>query len=89
MSPKHPDNVPKYPGTVRELAGDISRMRYNTLAKFLKVLTFEVDYQSIEDRERGRVKLANALLDLGEKLEAAQQAADAAWEICKPYMKEK
>ena len=31
---KHPTNVPKYPGSLEELARDVCKMRYDAVANF-------------------------------------------------------
>ena len=83
---KHPLNVPKYDGTLEELAHDVANLRYDALESFLGHLAAEIGQQEVSDAGRGRKQLATVLGFLTSSLETAQGDAQIAWAISKPHM---
>ncbi len=86
---KHPKKIKKYDGSLDELARDIADMRYDKVAKLLYCLSNCIHKDSKKDGKAGRKKLAK-LLD--ESIERIANGADwliDAYDVCKPYMKDK
>lgn len=77
---KHGTNI-AYAGGLPKLAADLADLRYDALCEFLKLLTFELTNDSLDDGFRGRPKLAL-------ELNRAANAVSDAWAICDRYMKD-
>lgn len=84
---KHVMTVPKYSGTLKELAVDISNMRYDAVADFLGHLSDAIFLQVRQDAARSRAILADTLLDTYASLRAATMSMRSVWRICEPFMK--
>ena len=67
----------------------ITSLRYDTLSEFLENFSMKFFCDAMEDHERGRHKLGCKLSGAGYYIKKAKEEIDKAWEICKPYMKEK
>lgn len=83
---QHRETIEQYPGTLAELAGDISNLRYDALAFFLQSLHRKLEADAGADEGRGRLKLSSALHSSAEHLDEAAQAIEQAWTICAPHM---
>lgn len=83
----HTITVEKYAGSLDDLARDVTQLRYDAVAEFLGYLAKEIASDAKTDRNRGRRNLATKLEQSAHALDEAKEEMDAAWEICKPYMK--
>jgi hypothetical protein len=83
----HPDKLVNYPGTIQQLASELSNLRYDVLVEFLQCLADEMYEQYVSDSKKGRKKLANSLLDCYSDLTHTAVDVKKAWEISKPFMK--
>jgi hypothetical protein len=86
---KHPDHVEKYDGTLDDLAKDIGRMRYDSVADFLEYLAKDLQAQADYDKSKERPQLSGTMYDIVDKLLEAKKQMDKAWRICEPYMRAK
>lgn len=85
---KHPRRVIGYRGSRRRLAYNVGRMTYDEVAGFLGDLAADLSRQAKDDLElRKRKKLAGRLKATAKYLSLAQTEAQAAWQICEPFMK--
>lgn len=84
----HPTTVEGWNGSLTELAKSIAAMRYDTQAKFLALLSDELEQQSIDDRDRGRTQLAARMANVTANLDWATNDLIAAWRICEPHMRD-
>jgi hypothetical protein len=68
-----------YPGGFDKLTTDIGNLRYDTLGKFLELLSkkLEADAKADEDRER---------YQLAKQLTYSAKHIKNAWKICEPFM---
>lgn len=85
---KHPRKVKGFDGSLEELAFAVENMTYDETALFISYLAESFMERAVKDKEAGRLKLADQLLDIAEKLKVAEISTKMAWEICKPFMKE-
>lgn len=85
----HPLKVEKYDGSSEELAGDMTHLEYDSLAKLLGLVADNLATDSEADNGRGRTKLADCLAQASTNVRAAALYIKNAWEICKPYMPKK
>lgn len=83
----HPITVEKYSGSLEDLARDITQLRYDAVAKLFGSVAKNMHTDAKADRTRGREQLAMKLERIAHALDEAKEEMDAAWEICKPYMK--
>jgi hypothetical protein len=84
---KHPDHVEKYDGTLDDLAKDLGKMDYGSVAKFLEYLANDLQAQAEYDKSKGRPQLSGTMYDIVDKLLEAKKKMDKAWRICEPYMR--
>lgn len=84
---KHKKTITNYSGTMTELVEDIGDLYYDSLTDFLNLLSEKLEKDSLKDRERNRIKLANFLKSASENIKQASSTLDDAWKICKPFMK--
>tara|TARA_Y100000310_G_C20117933_1_gene550134 strand:- start:80 stop:352 length:273 start_codon:yes stop_codon:yes gene_type:complete len=84
---KHPDSVEKYDGTLKELAHDVIRMKYSSVAEFFGYCKDELVREATGDYVRGRVKLASMLEDAVNTTDILKNQMDKIWNLCEPYMK--
>lgn len=82
----HRENIEHYPGTLADLARDVSDLRYDSLVEFLQALAAKLERDSLADAGRGRPKLATTLKEAAGGVSAAAAAIERAWAICAPYM---
>lgn len=85
---KHTDSVEGY-DNLDNLAKAIGNMKYDKLAEFLEHLADDVQRQADNDASNGKTKLSAKLYQVAKHLYEAQEDADSAWKICKPYMEKK
>lgn len=72
--------------SAKELALDLSNLRYDVLAEVLKELSKKLEIDAEKDLERGRVKLHHHLINASLKVNDSCEEITKAWIICKPYM---
>ena len=84
---QHRETIEQYPGTLAELADDVSNLRYDALVFFLQSLHRKLESDSVADHGRGRLKLSSALHSSADHLNEAAEAIEQAWTICAPHMK--
>ena len=65
-----------------ELAVQLSRLRYDSLASYLQKMSTEIQIDAEQDAKGGRVKLADCLQKASSCLDQAKEAIDKAWTIC-------
>ena len=82
----HETSIKKYKGTLKVLSIDIGDLRYDALSEFLKLLSEKIQHDADQDKERGRLKLANELYDCSKQLKQSKSSIDRAWEISAPFM---
>jgi hypothetical protein len=82
---KHPIEIQKYQGTIRQLASEIGDLRYDVLSEFLDCLADEIYGDSERDKQRGRKKLAQALREAANDIAESKTKIDEAWKISKPF----
>ena len=83
----HKSEVENYNGSMVDLVEEIENLKYDSLSKFLNLLSTKIKNDGIKDESRGRNKLCSNLYQCSEKLEQSADFIDRAWEICKPYTK--
>lgn len=82
----HLDHIPKYPGTLEQLANDIGDLKYNKLEELLGHLEKKIRGDAERDKQAGRTQLSARLqYATGVLLELRGQITRA-WRLCKPYM---
>jgi hypothetical protein len=69
----------------KELAIDLSDLRYDVLAEILKELSKKLEIDAEKDLKRGRVKLHHHLINASLKVADGYEEISKAWKICKPY----
>lgn len=84
---KHPKQIEKYSGSLKELAEEIGNLHYESLAEFLQLLSSKLDRDADNDAIAGRFKLANELSEAKCYIKDASKKIESAWLISKPYMK--
>jgi hypothetical protein len=82
---KHPIEIQKYQGTIRQLASEIGDLRYDVLSEFLDCLADEIYGDSEQDKQKGRKKLAQALREAANDIAESKLKIDEAWKISKPF----
>ena len=65
-----------------ELATAVSKLRYDALDRLLTQLAVEISNQGAFERDRGRIRLADAIGRLAMNLHDAARNAGGAWHIC-------
>lgn len=83
---KHPKRVEKYDGSLKDLAKDIGKMSYDSMAEFTRYLVEDLKLQSEGDKEKGRKQLVNIMNEAVRNLENSADHIDEAWRISEPYM---
>lgn len=71
-----------------ELGIALGKLRYDLLLTVLEGLAEELKDQSIKDRTRGRVRLADSLNETHTKVLETISALKKAVSVCKPYTDE-
>lgn len=87
MKPKHPTSVEGYSGSLKDLARDIRRMRYDAVEELLGYLSIEFQEEGARDKTKKKPLLAEKLEGLAKMLQGARRNAEDIWSLCKPYMK--
>jgi NurA-like 5'-3' nuclease len=85
----HTNTITKYNGTLEELAENIGDLYYDSLSEFLQLLSQKLEKDSLKDREKERIKLANSLKEASENIKNSASNISDAWDICEPYLKNK
>ncbi len=85
---KHTENIDNYNGSLKDLAKQVSNLKYNKLADFLNYLADELLKQSSDDVYNKKIKLATCLSFAAKNIILAIKDIDDAWRISKPFMKE-
>ena len=88
-TPKHPASVEGYSGSLEDLAKAVGNMRYDCAAGLIDKLADDIKQQADSDSANGRTRLAGRLYSTAQELYLARDGLLSAWEICKPYMKDK
>lgn len=83
---KHLLTVEGFEGTLDDLARVIGNMRYDKAKEFIELLADDFKKQADSDKSKGKVRLANQMYQVVEKLYEARDNMEKVWEICKPYM---
>lgn len=84
----HPVAIPRYPGSLADLAGELGDLRYDALAEFLHALSAKLASDAEADAGRGRHRLAADLRAAADGVGSAVSSIEAAWRICEPRMGE-
>jgi len=84
---KYPLSVNNFKGSLKNLAKEISVMRYDKIVQLFSYLTKEFNNQSISDARKNRNKLAGMLKKIAECQNITAKEFKKIWEFCKPYMK--
>jgi len=84
---KHTKTIVNYNGSMEELVENIGDLYYDSLSEFLQLLSQKLEKDSIKDRERNRIKLADYLKSASENIKTSASNINDAWKICKPFMK--
>ena len=71
--------------SAKELAIDLSDLRYDVLAEILKELSNKLEIDAEKDLNRGREKLHHHLINASLKVTDGYEEISNAWKICKPY----
>ena len=71
--------------SAKELAIDLSDLRYDVLAEILKELSKKLEIDAEKDLKRGRVKLHHHLINASLKVTDGYEEISKAWKIYKPY----
>ena len=87
MKPKHPPSVEGYSGSLKDLARDIRRMRYDAVEELLGYLSIEFQEEGARDKTKKKPLLAEKLEGLAKMLQRARGDAEDIWSLCKPYIK--
>jgi len=82
---KHPTNIKGY-NSPKDLAIELSNLRYDILAEVLKELTDKLECDAKEDLKRNRIKVSHHLMNAVVELQAAYEYMLKVWKICKPLM---
>lgn len=72
--------------TVAEIATKTGKLRYDKLSDFLHELANEMARQAVNDREKGRNKLAHDAEELIQTLNEASECAHVLFEKYKKYL---
>lgn len=84
----HQKTVEKYDGSLENLADDIGNLTYDSLARFLELLSEKLKKDGDADLARDRKKLAATLHQSSTLLAKATIEIEEAWRISAPYMKD-
>jgi len=83
----HPKKIKGYNGTIEDLAKEIGNLRYDYLNEFLEDLELDIRRQADNDKETGRIQLADRLYATADNLKNVRDKLDEAWKICEPYIR--
>lgn len=82
---KHSKNIKGY-NSPKELAFEISNLRYDVLAEVLRELTEKLECDAKQDLKRNRVKVSHHLMNTVVNLQDAYENMLKFWKVCKPLM---
>ncbi|PIY08291.1 MAG: hypothetical protein COZ18_13040 [Flexibacter sp. CG_4_10_14_3_um_filter_32_15] len=85
---KHATQLKNYDKNLEELANELGDLRYDALSEFLLHLSKKLKKDSLADRERNRIQLANNLKNASNAVKESSYSIKKAWKICEPFMKE-
>lgn len=85
---KHPTQVTVFCGTLKDLAHELAKLRYDKIAEFMSHLELEIQDQAESDLSRGREKLSRTLFVIRNKVRIIGGVFREAFELCRPFMKE-
>lgn len=85
---KHKSYINGYEENFEKLAEEIGDLRYDSLEKFLYLLSEKLSKDSFADASRNRVKLSKLLNISSSQIKLASKAINTAWIICEPHMKD-
>jgi predicted transcriptional regulator len=83
---KHEKWLNNYENNFEKLAVEIGSLRYDSLEKFLSLLSKKIEEDSEKDNERDRKKLSKSLKICSDNLNEASKSIKEAWRISKPFM---
>ncbi len=83
---EHPIELPGYEGTLRTLAEDIHRLRYDKVVEFYHHALTELHRQATNDRELGHPQLAQLLDEAAGDVLDLRELFSRIYALCRPYM---
>lgn len=72
-----------------KLVDELGDLRYDKLSDFLYYLSLKLKNDSKKDKDKNKIKLSERLLNSSNYLFKASEEISLAYDICKPYMKNK
>lgn len=84
---KHTSQVTHFEGSHQQLAEEIGNLYYDSLAELFKRLGEKLKRDADADYGRGRPKLSKELAEAADHMYLASENISAAWQICKPHIK--
>lgn len=82
----HTKTIVNYNGSMEELVENIGDLYYDSLSEFLQLLSQKLEKDSIKDRERNRIKLADCLKSASENIKTSASNINDAWGICEQFI---
>lgn len=76
----HPEKIPGWEGTLKELAQHLENLRYDRLEEFLSHLYTALSERAAKDQEAGRINLAKQLLTVCTHVNLARLYLLDAWD---------
>ena len=76
-----------YPGGFEQLVIDLGNLKYDSLQKFLDLLSVKIGEDSKADLERKRKRLSKTLRITSNLLKVSALQIKEAWKISEPHMK--
>ena len=72
--------------SIKELALQVSQLRYDTLADFISDLATNLGNDGVKDKAAGRQILGACLHNATRSLRKVEVEIVEAWEVCEPFM---
>lgn len=85
---QHPTSIPRYEGSLENLAEAISKLRFDRLHDLLENLRGFLASDARVEKERRHSELAKILTDLSDSLDQASVKAEEAFCLSARYMEE-
>ncbi|OQB40303.1 MAG: hypothetical protein BWY04_01392 [candidate division CPR1 bacterium ADurb.Bin160] len=85
---KHPTEIENYDGDLRNLAREVTNLRYDSLTKFLNYISMYLKLDANKDLKRRNMQLYSKLHDVFTYLDKSINDMEKVWNICKLHMKE-
>jgi hypothetical protein len=85
---RHSLTVDGFDGTLKELATEIANLRYDSMAKLLSYILFDLERQSSNDKIIGRSKLSDIINKSCLHISQAIGCVQEAWVLSEPRIKE-